>query len=220
MNKLAKRICTGVERFRLRGKRFAILSNNCWGYELYNALGREYNTPFVGLFLFPESYLALLENLETGLRSELAFTRVSRWVAGTPGYPVGVLGAGIEIHFLHYATEQEAREKWNRRTARLLRAMESGTPLFVKFCDRDGCSAEHLARFHALPFPHKLSLGIRAFGSPQHLCRPELKDPRGDFVADGVQLYDKRYHYFDIADWIARGRVRRSPSSRLLALIS
>ena len=220
VNKPARILCRTYERLRLSGKSFALVSNNCWGYELYGALGREYNTPFVGLFLFPESYLKLLENLDVCLRTELAFTRTPRWVAGTPGYPVGVLGDGIEIHFLHYATEQEAREKWNRRAARLVRAMETGTPLFAKFCDRDGCTAEHLARFHALPFANKVTFGIRAFGSPHHLCRPELKDPQGDFVVDGVKLYDRRYHCFDLADWIARGRVRRSPWSRLLALIS
>ena len=43
------------------GKRcFTLISNNCWGAHIYQDLGIAYETPFVGPFLDPDSYLNLL----------------------------------------------------------------------------------------------------------------------------------------------------------------
>ncbi len=220
MNKVAQHLSGAIERSRLHDKEFAIISNNCWGYELYNALGREYNTPFVGIFFFAECYLHLLENFETYLDAGIHFIPHSRHSPGPFNYPIGLLGGEIEIHFLHYTYEEEALGVWNRRTARLKKALAANVPLFVKFCDRYHCTDDHMARFHALPFENKLSIGISPFDASTHLCRPNLKDASGDFVVDGVTLYWKRYHYFDISAWIATGKVRQSLTSRSLALIS
>lgn len=219
VNKPARMLCRTYERLRLSGKSFALVSNNCWGYELYGVLGREYNTPFVGLFVPPDSYVRLLENFDDCLHAKLEFSDPQA-AAVAARYPVGQLGAGVEIHFLHYASADEARAKWERRTARLRVARAAGVPLYLKLCDRDGCTSAHLARFHALPFGSKVSIGVRAFDSPHHLCRPELKDPGGDCVVDGVKLYAQRYRCFDVAEWIARGCVTSTVYSRILARFS
>jgi len=219
MNKSARILCRAYERLRLCEKPFALVSNNCWGYELYRALGREYNTPFVGLFVPPDSYLRLLENFDDCLHAKLEFSP-ARTDAAAARYPIGRLGADVEIHFLHYASADEARAKWKRRTARLRTARAAGAPLFLKLCDRDGCTSEHLARFHALSLGRKVSIGVCAFDSPNHFCRPELKDPGGDFVVDGVKLYAQRYRCFDVAEWIARGGATATVYSRILARFS
>jgi uncharacterized protein (DUF1919 family) len=220
MNKIAKHVSIAIERSRLHDKAFAIISNNCWGYELYNALGREYNTPFVGIFFFAECYLQLLEDFETYIGADLKFIRASRHSPGPFNYPIGLLRGKIEIHFLHYSREDEALGVWKRRVARLRKAIDADVPLFVKFCDRYNCTNDHMARFHELPFANKISIGINAFDASHHLFQPELKDAAGDFVVDGVTLYWKRYRYFDVSEWIATGKVRQSLTSRSLALIS
>jgi uncharacterized protein (DUF1919 family) len=220
MNKIAQRISSAIERSHLHDKPFAIISNNCWGYELYNALGREYNSPFVGIFFFAECYLQFLENFDTYLDADLQFIRTSRHSPGPFNYPIGLLRGQVEIHFLHYTREEEALGVWNRRVARLREAIRARVPLFVKFCDRYHCTNNHMARFHALPFENKISIGIKPFDAHTHLCQPNLKDAGGDFVVDGVTLYWKRYHYFDVSAWIATGEVRQSLASRSLAMIS
>ena len=220
MNPIAKLISSPIESYRLKNKPFVIISNNCWGYELYEVLGREYNTPFVGLFLFPECYLSFLENFETCINSEIKITKTSKYRSTAANYPIGVLSGGIEVHFFHYTSQEEAVSKWNRRMARLKNAKESGVPFFVKFCDRDGCKKDHLVRFHATPFMNKISIGVSEFDAQNHLWQPKLKDSQGDFVVHGGKLYRKRYHYFDIADWISRGKVHKSVTSRVLSLIT
>lgn len=220
MKKLIMNSISAIERFRLKEKAFVLISNNCWGYELYTTLGRKYNTPFVGLFLFPECYIRFLEQFETCIKSKIKFINGSKYVAGISKYPIGLLCGDIEIHFMHYSSEGEALEKWNRRIDRLRQAINSHIPLFMKFCDRDGCTKEHIARFHALPFRNKLSIGINPFDAVNHLYQPKMKDPEGACVMDGLTLYQKRYHYFDISCWLSNGNVRHSSISRILALIS
>jgi uncharacterized protein (DUF1919 family) len=207
-----------VERFRLNEKQFVLISNNCWGYELYNLLGRAYNTPFVGVFLFADCYLKLLENFSDCMNSTLKFSEYSKYVS-TPQYPVGVLFGGVEIHFLHYSTRQDALEKWNRRSDRLLAEINCGTPIYIKICDRDGCTSDHLRRFHEISFGNKLSIGVAAFDSPNHVCVPMLGVSCGSCVVDGLKLFRRRYRYFDISDWIQVGIVRRSLMSRVLSLM-
>ncbi|WP_421910975.1 DUF1919 domain-containing protein [Marinobacter sp.] len=220
MNPATKKIGNAIEKLRLNYKHFVIISNNCWGYELYNVLGRKYNTPFVGLFLFPECYVRFLEGFETCIDSEIKFSTVSKYMSKTPSYPVGVVCGNIEIHFLHYKSQEEASRKWNRRIARLKDARDANIPFFVKFCDRDGCEKDHLERFHATSFRNKISIGVNENDASNHLFLPNLKDPKGDSVMDGLELFRARYHYFDISDWISSASVRKSSLSRILSLIS
>ena len=98
--------------------------------------------------------------------------------------------------------------------------LEAGYPLYVKFCDRDGCQEGHIARFHATAFPNKLSIGVRPYGAINHLAMPTLAESHKEFVMNGLKLYRKRYLYFDVSHWILTGRVRRTWVSRLLSLVA
>lgn len=211
------------ERLRLGERSIVVVSNNCWGYELYHALRREYATPFVGLYVYPGCYLSLLETKFPD-RLELAgFVAASRYfgAGARPQYPVGVLADGEELHFLHYESEEEARLKWARRLERMRRALEQpDTVLAVKMCDRDGCEPRHLAAFHELPFERKLSLGIATNAQRHHIPLPRLGDSDGRSVMDGRSLYRKRYRYFDVTDWLLEGAVHHTPASLALGSIS
>jgi len=69
----------------------------------------------------------------------------------------------IQIHFMHYGSEEEARAKWERRSRRLLDECRRGVEFFVKFCDCNGCGKAHLEKFAELPIEHKLMLGVKEF---------------------------------------------------------
>ena len=69
-------------------------------------------------------------------------------------YPVGVLSNGkkqLRFFFLHYRSEQEAREKWERRIRRI-----NWDKLLVKFNDQNGCTEADVDRFIKLSFKNKL----------------------------------------------------------------
>lgn len=79
----------------------------------------QYHTPTVGLYFMYSDYIEFLRYLEYYLKeAKIQFVEHSKY----PGYdekrdnwkfkyPIGHLGGKVEIHFLHYHTEEEAAEK-------------------------------------------------------------------------------------------------------------
>ncbi len=201
----------GVAKRRLKAADFSIISNNCWGAHIYKTLGRPFSTPFIGLFITPKSYLQLLSAFAEYLLVPLKFQTDSSesWVnvlreANTNRWPIGSLGDGVEIQFMHYKSEKEAAEKWKRRLARLSTQPER---LFFKFCDRDGCTSEQMALFHRLPLRNKVFFTARQDCPLDCAVKIPLNEP---FVPDGLALSLLSPAYFDTVDWLngGSGRVR------------
>lgn len=148
----------------LKTKDFTIISNNCWGGTVYEAYDLPKGSPTVGMFFIAKDYIEFLSDLKGYIGGKLVFIKPekSRWkkmteVSGDKRfghYPVGVLSNGkntIEIFFLHYHSEQEAREKWERRIRRI-----NWERLLVKFNDQNGCTETEVEKFISLPFKNKL----------------------------------------------------------------
>ena len=181
---------------------FAIVSNNCWGAGFYSDLGRAYNTPFVGTMIPPRCYLDLLAGFPECLDQPLRFIPKSRYTSWEIRCPVAELG-GSEIHFMHYKSEAEAREKWTRRLERFPRGSAAWR---FKFCDHhvgpEPEAGELLARFVALPLTHKVCfLGRREPASDCGIVIPECL-PEGR-VMDGHALYRVSLRHFNAPAWLA-----------------
>ena len=125
-------------------------------YESYN-LPKE--SPTVGMFFMAKDYIEFLSDLKGYINGKLIFINPeeSRWkeapqVSGDKRfgtYPVWVLSNGKNtsgLFFLHYHSEKEAREKWERRIKRI-----NWNKLLVKFNDQNGCTAEEVDKFMKLP---------------------------------------------------------------------
>lgn len=188
----------------LRNRDFTIVSNNCWGAHIYQKLGIEYRTPFIGLFFAPDCYLRLLSRLRWYLDQPLhfldssrhAYVNVIREENGLT-YPIGSPGDEIEIQFLHYSSRSEANEKWRRRVARMV---EDDNRVFAKFCDRDGCSREQLLAFDRMPLIHKVCFVSRPMPQLAHgIFIPGCDAP---YVPNGLILSQISWQYFDAASWI------------------
>lgn len=132
-------------RWRLKNKSFSIISSNCTGGVIYHDLGLRFDSPFINLYILPDDYLKLLHNLPMYLAAEMTEERDTDCE-----FPVGRL-LDIHIYFKHYSSFAEAVTKWNERKKRI-----NYDNLFVLFCDRDGCSMEHIKIFEQLPFAHKV----------------------------------------------------------------
>jgi uncharacterized protein (DUF1919 family) len=181
---------------------FTIVSNNCWGAEIYKELGIAYNTPFVGLYLFPEDYIQLLKNLHKYLNTKLIFTDKSKYLVAnidrqTSKYPIGLLN-DVEIHFKHYKSQNEARNKWERRIKRV-----NYDSLFVEFSDRDGIDQLLYKKLLSLPYKNVVCfVSSTKYNSKKTvLIKDCINDER---VMDGKILYTYSKKYFDIAKWLNR----------------
>jgi uncharacterized protein (DUF1919 family) len=183
---------------------FAIVSNNCWGAHIYQALDLPYSTPFVGLFVPPVSYLQLLRNFDELMAEAVDFTnsstdpRLNKWRQRCDlDYPIGLLGGQVELHFLHYKNPAEAKHKWERRTARM---PADPARRFFKFDDREGVTAQDIAAFCALPLQHKVCFTANAFNVSTVRAPAE---PGQIHVLDGLSLARVSRRTFNTVRWIS-----------------
>ena len=194
------RLLQGHDRRRIRPEPFTIVSNDCWGPEVYQHLDRPYTTPFVGMFIQGPCFLRLLKDLDRYLGAPLEFTERSSYddVQGprdsgqVPETPIGVLAGDVEIHFVHLPNEAEAREKWERRVARI-----NPDRLAVKACTgKDGFTDELLREFDALPYERKVVLSDRPL--PGIASTVVLKP----YVTNGALQFPYSRERFDVVRWL------------------
>lgn len=192
LNDYLRKAVNQQNRQRLINKEMTIISSNCIGGFILHDLNIRFNSPFVNLYLTPDNFIRYLQNIEFYQHQLLTFRQTDK------SYPVGQL-ADVEIHFMHYKNEHEARQKWQQRTQRM--QLDN---LFIIMTDRDNCTKEHLRQFDQLPFKHKIVF--------THKPYPEIKSSvyisdfeHNEMVGDLFKytgLNGKRYYdQFDYVNW-------------------
>lgn len=136
-----------------------IISSNCLAGRIMQDKGMKYNTPTLGLFIMgPDMNEFLLHLKHYLLESKIEFQSHSKWscmderrARWSHWYPIGWLDGGkVEIHFLHYHTEQEAAEKWYRRAKRV-----DFNNLIVLVSQQNLSSVDDIIEFCKLPIQNK-----------------------------------------------------------------
>lgn len=170
------------ERKKLRFTDFSIISNNCWaGTAVYQPFGLKYNTPTVGLFIMDEDYIQFIGNLKWYLSQSPIFIspeeskyydKISAGGTKSVTYPIAKLGEDVELHFLHYHSEDEALTKWQRRVQRV-----NFDKLLVKMSLRDSGynKISMLERFCSLPYKNKICFSSIEYSSSEVVYVPELE---------------------------------------------
>ncbi len=186
----------------INDKKFVLISNNCWGGSAYQWYKRPYNTPFVGLFIYGPCYLKLLKNFKFYMGQRLSFVSKSKYPSIGKSYPIGLL-KDIEIHFEHFKSEDEAREKWERRTERMLKVTNIDN-YFFKICDRELTTKSDLIEFHKLPFKNKISFSINDYDELKTYNHIKIleSDKKRECVPNGKKLYELTYLYYDLNKWL------------------
>ena len=129
-----------------------IITNNCYGIQYYSDNNVDYNTPFIGLFMYAPCYIKFLENYQHFINIDMVENKLSRYGIHFT-YPIGNI-AGCEIHFHHEKNFNDAKAKWDRRKAR----MAEFKKCILKLCDRDLFNSDILQRFVDLDHPKKYYL--------------------------------------------------------------
>ena len=188
----------------IAGPPFTIVSNNCWGAHVYQAMGLEYRTPFVGMFIPPKGYLTLLADFDRLMREPLRFVprsasdSVNAWRdAHGLTFPIGILGDAVEIDFQHYRDEAEVLAKWPARCERMV--ADPGRRFF-KFDDREGAEASDIEAFCALPLANKVCFTARPH-AVSTVVAPAAEG--GEHVLDGVGLAQVSRRLFNTLKWLS-----------------
>lgn len=200
VKEIRRNIVYSSARDNIRNKDFTIISNNCWGGTVYQDLNISYKSPFVGMFIMSPDYLKLLKNLDYYLSQELTFSKKSKYEEinkkrETDPYPIGNLD-DVELALMHYKSEEEAKDKWDRRKKRM--NLEN---IFVKACEQNGSSWEFLREFDELPYENKVVFTAKDYH--------ELKNAVY-FKDFSTKREMNHYHkYFDFVSWLNDGEIIR-----------
>lgn len=144
-NTFFRKIINKQNRKKLKNTDFTLIVNNCNGTFLYHDLGLKFNSPFINLALKPEDFIRYLKNINHYINTPLTFIKNE-----TKKYPLGLLDDVI-IHFVHYETEEIAKQKWIERSNRI-----NFNNIFIIFTVSDGIDKKILSDFEALPFKNKI----------------------------------------------------------------
>lgn len=197
--KAGNKLLARYRRRNLKRLDFSVISNNCVAGGIYQKLGLPYATPTVGLFFFCDDYLDFLENFEYIIKQPLRFRKDSRHpeandyiTTAKHYYPIGVLGDKVEVHFLHYKNEQEAREKWSRRVGRI-----NFQNLFFICGDKESFQEACFIRYEKLKFKNRLFISSTD-REPSNLV-VSIKADKSDPISLARVNFSKN---FDLVGWL------------------
>lgn len=180
-----------------------IISTNCFAGRIMQDLKMQYNSPTLGLYFMYPDYVLFLSNLRYYLtEAKLVFVEKSKYKLGNERlqasdhkYPVALLDGKIEIHFLHYKTDEEAAQKWYRRARRI-----NWSKILVIGMDQNGCNLSDINSFEKLPFNNK------CFFTHRKLTKTNVVIPIEEFsqrqeVGNPYTERDIFYKYF--IEWLS-----------------
>lgn len=172
-----------------------IISSNCFAGRIMQDLGIQYNSPTLGLYIWGPDYIEFLSHLEYYLKeARIEFVEHSKYSIGdirraqwSHWYPIGLLGGKVEIQFLHYYTEEEAAEKWYRRSSRV-----NWNKLMIIGMEQNLCTLKDIYAFDALPFADKYiftSRNLPFLNSNVFIPEFEGRDEVGDAYRNTAIFY-------------------------------
>lgn len=202
-NKLKKVILkfrANFYRIGLKNRSYTVISNNYWGGVITRNFGLQYNSPTCGTFFFSKEYIKFLKDLPTHLNAELEQVNVvdsiyKDYLLPKYGYNI-VVGKVLdaEIVFLHYSCFEEAKQKWDRRKARV-----NYDNMVVKYNDQNKFEVEDYYEFEKLPFNHKIFFTANTELKAKEGCIFFSEFEKQGYVVDDIKTSKK---YFDAKKYL------------------
>ena len=194
-----------IARKRLRVSNFTILCNTCVGGVIYNKLGQPFLTPTINIGFCDKDFFKFIHNLDFYLyECKLEFIETDKF------FPVAYLG-DIRLEFVHYHTEDEARNKWEERIKRV-----NKDNLYLICSDRPNGGKETEVTYEDIkslkdyPCKNKVVFSTKHYEDIDYIINLP-KDKEGDFV--NIYMLDKTpilhkwvwEKHFDYVKWLNDG---------------
>lgn len=192
-------------RAGLNNRDFSILANNCWGGIVSRDRRLPYNSPTCGTYFFSKDYLRFLSDPRGYLGMELEEVPFRESVHADEIFEkeqrepvIGRMG-DAEVVLLHYQTFAEAKEKWDRRKARI-----RWDNLLVKYSDQNGFAPEDFETFRGLPFRNKLFLTVNPAYESGFTCLIPDRWQQG-YAVDDIKSSFRVMNVNDVLNRMIRG---------------
>ena len=179
---------------RLKNTDLTLISNNCNGCVLLNELGLRFNSQFVNLSINAADYIKYLKNFDFYNKMELSFIE-----GDTVSYPVGMLG-DIRINFVHYTSNESAKEKWDERKKRI-----NKDNMFIIFTEQEDCTEECVREFDELPFQNKVVFTCHEYTDVKSAVYVERysNNPLGVYMFLDFESKVSPRRCYDVFDFVA-----------------
>jgi uncharacterized protein (DUF1919 family) len=182
---------------------FSIISDDCWGGQLYRQLGLQYTTPTIGLWIEPREYLNFLENIRNTNAPMLEFIKTDK------DYPVArTLDA--TLYFLHYRSEEEVKDKFAKRFNRI-----NWNRVLVKVdFGKPGYTVQDIEKWNKLHIANSIAFYSATTELPgSGVFNGVLIS---DWVIDGAAMFNITRKHFDVFNWVKNGKISSGLFYRLL----
>lgn len=140
---LCRKLRLKNKKRKLKNLDVTILCSDCIGGVIYNDFNMRFNSPTVNLYIKPSDFIKFCADLDFYLNSELKFKENKNHI-------VGLLN-DVEIHFLHYKTFEEAKNKWLERSKRI----NKNNICLILTC-KDGYALKDIKTFDKLNYKNKV----------------------------------------------------------------
>lgn len=201
IQKLYRKIHRFFLRKRLKNSDFTILAPTCIAGVMYHELGQKFLSPTINLWMYDKDFLKFVHNLKDYLSYDL------RFVDGIDDTPTAYLN-DILIHFNHYHSNEEAKQKWDERKQRV-----NYDNLFIIMADQpDGgvITHEDMLSLKNVPCKGKVVLSVKEYDDIDYIVHLP-KDPKKDCV--NMYMFDKspilkRFRWervWDYVSWLNKG---------------
>lgn len=212
---IAKRFTTFRERLacryqhrRLLRRDFTIISDDCWGGQIYSAFGLKCHSPFIGMGITAREYIDFLLHFhDAGALDVLGVsTRADN------GYHL-IQTRHALLHGMHYDSAEDFRRIYERRCKTILHDR-----VFIKVdFGKKKYLPEHIARWNELKFPNSVALypdlpRFRALNIHNGVALP-------DWELDGAKQFHISCRRFDIFEWLNHGTIRLSQPYRFMQIL-
>lgn len=177
-----------------------ILSNCCIGGAMYHDLGLQFLSPTINLYFDHHCFIDYVRHLkEYSLKGKLVDSKEKEAKNGAPiafliceGLPK------IKIHFLHYNSFEEAKEKWETRSERI-----NYNKIFLVIEAKDNHEHSLIDEYASLPYKKIIftNLESEVGRSVLHMGFYD-KHPKGNITSFVGLSGKKGYDSFDFVDSI------------------
>lgn len=177
---------------KLQNTNFSIISSNCIGGVVCKDFKQQQRSPTVNCFFYPKDFLNFLKRIPYYLANDMKDATYNST------YPIGKID-DIYIHFLHYNSFKEAKEKWDERKERI-----NFDNLFIIMTDRDGCTYDDMVVFDSLPYKNKILFSKNDYPELQSVIY--IKHFKGPYYNSFKNIIGDRYYdSFDFLQWFNSG---------------
>ena len=139
-------------RNRLKNTDFTLLASNCLGGIIYHELGVRFDSPTINIRMDSPDFIRFVSDIHRYLDAELLFVETDE------PFPVAILD-DIKIYFVHYKTNDEAKEKWEERKKRI-----HWDSIYILTNDADGVTTSDLDRLKSIEY----AKGIAVFSAKDY----------------------------------------------------